>query len=75
MKESRKTSVVRFPGTEMKFIAVEKQVSIVFRHVMFCVNQAETRRGDSNVYQQSMKKKYQTFSPENFQFLKLKQSL
>ena len=47
----RKTSVVRLhkyfikshvPGSEMKFIAVEKQVSVVFRHVMFCVFQAET---------------------------------
>ena len=26
----------------MMFIAVEEQVSIVFRHVMFCVTQAET---------------------------------
>ena len=25
----------------MKFIAVEKHVSIVFRHIMFCVTQAE----------------------------------
>ena len=30
------------PGTEMTFIAVEKLVSIVFRHVMFCVTQAVT---------------------------------
>ena len=30
------------PGSKMKFIAVEEQVSIVFRHVMFCVTQAET---------------------------------
>ena len=38
------------------------------------------RRGGSNVYPQSMfgakiKNKYQTFSAENFQFLKLKKSL
>ena len=26
----------------MKFIAVKKKVSIVFRHVMFCVSQAGT---------------------------------
>ena len=30
------------PGSELKFIAVKKQVSIVFRHVMFCVSQAGT---------------------------------
>ena len=30
------------PGSEMTFIAVEKLVSIVFRHVMFCVTQAVT---------------------------------
>ena len=30
------------PGSKMKFLAVEEQVSIVFRHVMFCVTQAET---------------------------------
>ena len=30
------------PGSEMKFTAVEKKVSVVFRHVMFCVTQAET---------------------------------
>ena len=50
-KGSRKTSVVRLPknfiksevpGSEMKFIAVQKQVSIVFSHVMFCVSQAGT---------------------------------
>ena len=29
-------------GSEMKIIEAEKQVSIVFRHEMFCVNQAET---------------------------------
>ena len=29
-----------FPGTEMTFIAVEKLISIVFRHVMFCATQA-----------------------------------
>ena len=48
MKGFRKISLVRLPkkfsksqvpGTEMKFIAVEKQVSIVFRHVIFCVAQ------------------------------------
>ena len=47
-KGSWKTFVVRLPknfiksqvpGSEMKFIAVKKQVSIVFRHVMFCVSQ------------------------------------
>ena len=27
---------------QLKFIAVEKLVSIVFRHVMFCVTQAVT---------------------------------
>ena len=50
-KGSRKNSVVRLPknfiksqvpGSETKFIAVKKQVSIVFRHVMFCVSQAGT---------------------------------
>ena len=30
------------PSPEMKFIAVEKQASIVFRQVMFNVPQAET---------------------------------
>ena len=48
---SSKTSVVslpknfiksQVPGSDMKFIAIEKQVSIVFRHVKFCVIQAET---------------------------------
>ena len=48
---SRKNSVVRLPknfiksqvpGSETKFIAVKKQVSIVLRHVMFCVSQAGT---------------------------------
>ena len=40
-KGSQKISFLRLPviffGTEMKFIAVEKEVPIVFRHVMFCV--------------------------------------
>ena len=51
MKGSRKSSVVRLPknyiksqvsGSEMKFIVVEKQVSIALRYVMFCVTQVET---------------------------------
>ena len=32
----------RVPGSKIKFIAVEKQASIVFRHIMFCVIQADT---------------------------------
>ena len=38
----KKVSKSHVPGTEMTFIAVEKLVSIVFRHVMFCVTQAVT---------------------------------
>ena len=38
----KKISKSRVPGTEMTFIAVEKLVSVVFRHVMFCVTQAVT---------------------------------
>ena len=38
-KEFSKSHV---PGTGMRFIAVEKLVSVVFRHVMFCVTQAVT---------------------------------
>ena len=37
-----KFSKSNVPGTEMTFIAVEKLVSIVFRHVIFCVTQAVT---------------------------------
>ena len=39
------------PGTEMKFIAVEKQVSIVFGHVTFCVTQAETSLKNDKTYE------------------------
>ena len=37
-----KFSKSNVPGPEMTFIAVEKLVSIVFRHVIFCVTQAVT---------------------------------
>ena len=38
----KKISKSQVSGTEIKFIAIEKEVSIVFRHVMFCVTQAVT---------------------------------
>ena len=38
----KKFSKSHVPGTEMTFSAVEKIVSFVFRHVMFCVTQAVT---------------------------------
>ena len=38
----KKFSKSHVPGTEMPFIAVEKLISIVFRHVMFCVTEAVT---------------------------------
>ena len=37
-----KFSKSQAPGTGMVFIAVEKYVSIVSKHVMFCVTQAVT---------------------------------
>ena len=36
----KKFSKFHVPGTEMMFIADEKLISTVFRHVMFCVTQA-----------------------------------
>ena len=36
----RKFSKSHVPDTEMTFIVVEKLISIVFRHVMFCVTEA-----------------------------------
>ena len=38
----KKFSKFHVPGTEMMFIADEKLISTVFRHVMFCVTQAVT---------------------------------
>ena len=38
----KKFSKFHVPGTEMKFIADEKLISTVFRHVMFCVTQVVT---------------------------------
>ena len=38
----KKFSKTHVPGTEMTFIVVEKLVSIVFTHIMFCVTQAVT---------------------------------
>ena len=38
----KKFSKSHVPGTTMTFIAVKKLVSIVFRHIMFCVTQAVT---------------------------------
>ena len=36
----KKFSKFHVPGTEMTFIEVEKLISIVFMHVMFCVTEA-----------------------------------
>ena len=38
----KKFSKFHVPGTKIMFIADEKLISTVFRHVMFCVTQAVT---------------------------------
>ena len=47
----KKFSKSHVPGTEMTFIAVAKLVSIVFRHIMFCVTQAVTSKKIDKIFE------------------------